>query len=364
MAMKKAQTAASFEFNKAPKARQSRIYSDARSYSAFPHVVQMEGDELLLAFRQAPRHPAGVRHTSPRSIITVIRSKDSGQSWETAEPAQLAGGGGQEFGLLYLGGGRVGGALAAHEVFPEEEAERSGVPWTHPREYPFRSVGAVWCWSDNYGLTWRVDRTILVGPRVLACAPAIRLLDGTLMIPAYGALGRAKIGSSVLYHSDDEGSTWSEGIDIARGTPKSRAYQEPVLMELAPGHLLSMLRVSDPENPGVFWRCESTDSGRSWSRPQPTGILSGACPRLLKLRDGRLLLTYGRRFEPYGIYAHLSEDGGQNWGRAWQLRPAPDTDHGYTSSLEFDDGRILTTTYGKNARRITGITGTFWSLPQ
>ncbi len=352
-----------FEFSKAPKAKQTRIYSESRSYSAFPHVVRLEGDELLLAFRQAPRHPAGVRHTDPKSIITVIRSPDAGKTWNVDEAAQLAAGGGQEFGLLYLGGGRVGGALAAHEVFPESEAERSGVPWTHPREFPFRSVGAVWCWSDNYGLTWRVDRTILVGPGVQACAPAVRLCDGTLMIPAYGARGRSKIGSSVLYRSDNKGVTWSDGIDIARGTPKSRAYQEPVLMELTPGHLLCMLRVGDPKAPGIFWRCESNDGGQTWSKPESTDILSGACPRLLKLRDGRLLLTYGRRFEPYGIYATISDDGGKSWGDTWQLRPAPDGDHGYTSSLEFDNGRILTTTYGKNARGVTGITGTFWTLP-
>jgi Neuraminidase (sialidase) len=208
-----------------------------------------------------------------------------------------------------------------------------------------------------------VDRTILVGPGVQACAPAVRLRDGTLMIPAYGARGRSKIGSSVLYRSDNKGVTWSDGIDIARGTPKSRAYQEPVLMELTPGHLLCMLRVGDPKAPGIFWRCESNDGGQTWSKPESTGILSGACPRLLKLRDGRLLLTYGRRFEPYGIYATISDDGGKSWGDTWQLRPAPDGDHGYTSSLEFDNGRILTTTYGKNARGVTGITGTFWTLP-
>lgn len=353
----------SFDFRKAPKARQTRIYSEPRSYSAFPHVIRLEGDELLLAFREAPRHPAGVRHTDPRSLITVIRSADAGQTWKTDEATQLAAGGGQEFGLVYLGKGRVGGALAAHEVFPESEHERSGIPWTHPKEFPFRSVGAVWCWSENYGLTWRVDRSILVGPGVQACAAAVQLHDKTIMIPAYGRLGRASAASSVLYRSSDQGATWSDAEIMARGTPKTRHYQEPVLMELAPGHLLCMMRVFDPKDPGIFWRCESTDGGASWSRPTSTGILSGACPRLLKLRDGRLLLTYGRRSEPYGIYAKISDDGGQSWGDTWQLRPAPDTDHGYTSSIELDDGHIFTATYGKNARRVTGITGTFWQVP-
>jgi hypothetical protein len=169
----------------------------------------------------------------------------------------------------------------------------------------------------------------------------------------------------MLYRSTDGGRSWSEGTPIARGAPASRSYQEPVLMELAPGHLLSLLRVGgDRRGPtGIFWRCESHDGGQTWSPPVPTGIRSGACPRLLKLSDGRLLLTYGRRFEPYGLYASLSEDGGQSWGETLQLRKTPDGDQGYTSSIELQQGQIFTASYAKNARGVTGITGTFWRLP-
>ena len=59
-----------------------------------------------------------------------------------------------------------------------------------------------------------------------------------------------------------------------------------------------------------------------------------------------------------------STDGGKTWGNsAWQLRPTPDGNQGYTSSLELDDGRIFTTSYARDNRGVTGITGTFWRLP-
>ena len=354
-----------FRAHPAPRRRQLQISYDRQSYSAFPHVVRLDGDELLLAFRQAPREER-VRHTHPRSIITVIRSPDLGRTWLTEDAAQLAAGGGQELGLIYLGGGRVGGALAAHEVVPVAEGERAGIRRHHEHEYPFRNVGALWCWSDNHGLTWRVDDTILVGARLQACAPPVRLAHGTLMIPAYGAIGRASVGSSILYRSDDAGSSWSTGTVIARGQPRTRAYQEPALMELAPGHLLCLLRVGGDTTrpPGTLWRCESHDAGATWSTPRPTSVRSGACPRLLKLADGRLLLTYGRRFEPFGIYASLSEDDGKTWSQTpWRLRETPDGDQGYTSSLELEDGALLTVSYAKNPRGITGIMGTFWRLP-
>jgi len=95
-----------------------------------------------------------------------------------------------------------------------------------------------------------------------------------------------------------------------------------------------------------------------------TGIVSGACPRLLKLADGRILLTFGRRAAPYGIRAMLSGDGGQSWGQtAYVIREAANWNQGYTSSLALDGGRILTATYMQNAAGVTGIVGTFWRLP-
>ena len=67
----------------------------------------------------------------------MIRSFDCGATWEIDSAAQLAAGGGQELGLIYLGKGKVGGALAAHDVAPTNERERAAFPNIHPREYPF-----------------------------------------------------------------------------------------------------------------------------------------------------------------------------------------------------------------------------------
>ena len=339
--MSKRPAVTDFACESLPKTQQMQIFYDPFSYSAFPHVIRMDGDELLIAFRQAPRQKGVVRHTHPRSVITVIRSYDNGASWETESASQLAAGGGQEFGLIYLGEGKVGGALAAHEVVPVCEGARSGITHTHPIEYPFSNVGGLWCWSDNYGLTWRVEHTILFADRMQTCAPPVQLSDDSLLVPAYGRIGRATCTSSILYRSSDGGASWRELSIMARGKSQARGYCEPVVLELAPGHLLGLHRVGDPKGvPGLFWRNESFDSGQTWTRPQRTSIRSGACPRLLKLRDGRLLLTYGRRFEPFGIFASLSADNGQTWGEtSWLLRQTPDSDQGYTSSIELEDGR-------------------------
>ena len=74
------------------------------------------GDELLLSLRQAPVTLSQIHHVHPRSLITVVRSRDGGRTWDFDSATQLAAGGGQELGMVYLGDGVVAGCLAAHET--------------------------------------------------------------------------------------------------------------------------------------------------------------------------------------------------------------------------------------------------------
>lgn len=366
-----------FRVRRAPGARQVDILFDPTQYSAFPHVVRLDGDELLLAFRQAPKQDV-VRHTHPRSVITVIRSPDLGETWDVGSASQLGAGGGQEFSLLYLGKGVVAGPLAKHVVVPRSESGRARIPVTHAHEYAFTSTGVYWARSDSWGLAWRLcDTTLIPGGRWQPSAAPIRLTDGTILCPVYGQAGGGRRGrhsniSSVVLRSDDGGVTWPERVVCARGNRQRRGYGEPALAETGPGRVRALHRgLADTRDrwPRI-WSNESVDGGRTWSKPVNTGIISGACPRLLSLRDGRLLLTFGRRQSPFGIRAMISEDGGATWGdTAWVLCPCRSPNQGYTSSVELEPGRVLTTFYrehrhdGDPRRRVTGIAATAWQLP-
>ena len=343
-------------------AKQIAIYFRPDSYSAFPHVVHLAGEELLLAFREAPR-VEGIQHTHPRSIITLLHSCDEGETWDIGNASQLGAGGGQEFSLISFGNGRVAGALAWHEVVPVHEKERTGIPHTHPHEFPFRTPGASWVWSETYGFTWPPHQIAFFGPGTMPCGPPQLTHDGTLLCPVYGLSSGGR--SSVLYRSRDQGRSWSEAVVMAQGVPGVRDYCEPCTVEIAPGILRALHRVENsPDGDRCFWSNMSEDGGLTWSEPESTRILSGACPRMLKLADGRLLLTFGRRSPPYGIRAMLSADGGATWGdTAWILRDAINWNQGYTSSVELGGGRVLTVTYAENDAGTTGIVGTFWHLP-
>ena len=347
----------------APGAQQTDIFFDAGTYSAFPHLAMLDGEEMIVAFRQAPRE-AVVRHTHPRSVITVMRSYDLGRSWDGEGSAQLAAGGVQEFSLLYAGGGRVVGALAKHHVVSLGEGARAGFP-SQRHEYPYRLAGAYWAWSENHGLTWRLEDVRLVEPGTMPSSATIRLNDGSILMATYGSPS-VPVCSAFAHRTTDGGVTWSKPVVMAEGSERTRVYQEPAVVELEPGRILALHRTDQNkvDNPGIFWRNESDDCGRSWTQPEETGIFSGACPRLLKAADGRIVLTFGRRRKPFGVRAMISSDGGRTWGdTAWVLREAANGNQGYTSSLQLADGSMFTACYGENDAGVTGIVGTFWRLP-
>lgn len=108
---------------------------------------------------------------------------------------------------------------------------------------------------------------------------------------------------------------------------------------------LSAICVKDPAGSWIdAWR--STDRGAHWQpagRPVPdAGGTSGNPPHLIRLRDGRLCLTYGYRSPPFGIRARLSSDDGRTWKPEIVLRADVVThDWGYPRSAERSDGRIV-----------------------
>jgi hypothetical protein len=67
----------------------------------------------------------------------------------------------------------------------------------------------------------------------------------------------------------------------------------------------------------------------------------------LQLEDGRILLCYGSRITGmYGVCARVSEDEGKTWSRPKILVSAPGPmDSGYPSSVQLDDGTIVTAYY-------------------
>jgi Neuraminidase (sialidase) len=130
-----------------------------------------------------------------------------------------------------------------------------------------------------------------------------------------------------------------------------RNFEEPSLTRLRNGKMISMIRITTGVSPlwpasneGYLWQTESTDDGHTWSKPFKTNIW-GHPAEIVELKDGRLLCVYGYRRAPFGVRASLSKDGGKTWDVANEIVLRSDGgsgDLGYPSSVQFEDGRVLT----------------------
>ena len=92
----------------------------------------------------------------------------------------------------------------------------------------------------------------------------------------------------------------------------------------------------------------------------------GNPPSLIRLKDGRLCLTYGHRAEPFSIRARLSEDEGRTWGPILVLRDdGENRDIGYCRSVQRPDGKVVTLYYitdPKNGPE-RSVVSTIWTPP-
>jgi hypothetical protein len=103
----------------------------------------------------------------------------------------------------------------------------------------------------------------------------------------------------------------------------------------------------------------------------------GYPPHLLKLRDGRVLCSFGYRRDPMGVRAVLSNDGGKTWdinniivlrndgGIPSEFRRDAESggaDLGYPISTQLSDGSILTVYYITLADGVTHSAATRWRV--
>lgn len=235
------------------------------------------------------------------------------------------------------------------------------------------------CWirrSTDGARTWEEP------VRVLCSAPhgPIELSDGRLMFVG-AELGRKQIegkGDIVAAESCDQGKTWSVigrinmYPEYPGDAPDGYSWlTEPHVVEAQDGQLIGMARYEErprqkPERTrSVLWQFTSEDGGRTWTEPKPTRIV-GKPPHLTRLQDGRILVTYGYRHEPYGQRACLSADEGKSWDCENEIvlrDDAPSGDLGYPASVQLDDGSILTVYYQQEqAAEKTCLMATHWRI--
>ncbi len=177
--------------------------------------------------------------------------------------------------------------------------------------------------------------------------------DGSLRVVVYKSTQKnvtphndaGKPFAAYMARSDDSGKTWGKPALIGKGVNETTA------LHLGDGEWIAAARTDDrpaPEFGQEVRQYRSTDDGKTW---KDEGLLTGYhChpAHLLRLKDGRVLLSYGNRKEP-GIEVRFSADKGKTWEKPKRVIELAPGDLGYPSSAEREDGRIVTVFYAQNS---------------
>lgn len=323
-------------------------------------------------------------HVCPFGKVFLIRSHDHGATWSDPQVVMDSPLDDRDAGVCVCPDGtmvvswftshyrdyrevfekyRVKGSLA-EERWPEWERALGRISpgdvtrWASSYETPDepdspkRFFGFWTIRSNDGGRTWDEPAPSPVyaphGPTVDA--------RGHLIFLGMKALSRLDGPANVGFaRSEDQGRTWT----LLASLPSYPPYRgplphgftrlaEPHVIETRSGKLVGMARCEESGNRRVTLRqTESMDGGRTWSDFRETDIL-GKPPHLLRLHDGRLLLSAGYRHEPYGQRVRISADEGESWPEEREVvirDDSPSPDLGYASSAECDDGSVVTLYY-------------------
>ena len=217
----------------------------------------------------------------------------------------------------------------------------------------------VWiCRSADNGYTWcREGEVALSGARhPVPFGDILYNEDGVLYATVYGLHAECAVPEVGLLASDDNGKTWYHKATIA----DDGNHNETALLNVGGGRWLAVARTASDVSLDLF---VSGDDGATWQFQQ---MLTGpmmAPAHLLRLRDGRIVLTYGIRHRGcYGVGFRFSDDGGRSWARQPRVLVNFEkaTDGGYPSTVENDDGTLVTAWYanatGMHNRYHMGVT--------
>src|SRR5215472_6248602 len=297
-------------------AAQSRVESisvispQPEFYHGWPTVgIDKQGNLLAVC------SGGGETHVCPFGRVELIRSSDGGRTWSWPEVLMDTAIDDRDAGICITPAGTIlvttftslayEAVLARAKDWPADRLARWQAVNRRTTESQRKYLLDTWMLrSTDGGMTWsapfRVPLNSPHGPTALS--------DGRLL---YAGKKLWSEGTKVgVAESKDDGQTWTWLSDIpARPGDRVSEYHELHAVEAKDGTVIVHIRNHNPRNKGETLQCESLDGGKTWTSPHEIGVW-GLPSHLLRLRDGRLLMSYGYRRAAFGNQARISKDNG------------------------------------------------------
>lgn len=284
-------------------------------------AIELKDGSLLLCWQEFQKGQ-GDSDFFPNRLVTKT-SKDGGRTWGDyrvlVEPSS---GDVNVFSpnFVRLANGDILFVFMRYLSFSQAQNKyppTSAVAWISKDEgKTFRPHGVLWKTSYNSFASSAIKKT--AGGRILL--PLNRDLSNK---------GQADHWEGGLIYSDDGGTTWKESdnwIDLPM-----RGIMETHVEELRDKRLLMIMRTQL----GAVFQSDSSDGGKTWSKPQTTGLKSPeSCPDLVKIPStGDLMLIWNNSLYDSKYYSHfgkrtpltvaISRDDGRTWSHIKNIETDP-----------------------------------------
>lgn len=173
-----------------------------------------------------------------------------------------------------------------------------------------------------------------------------------------------------IWVSRHEGLGWSTPVEVVDGSenePQEFACWNPVLFQPKGGPLMLFYKVG--VNPRLWWGAlvESTDNGKTWSKPRRLGtskqlfadnqnLLGPVKNKPFELEDGTIICPSSTENEGWRIHFEVTKDAGKTWEVIGPLQEGEELDAIQPSIIKHSDGRLQILCRTKQS-----VLGTSWS---
>jgi hypothetical protein len=313
------------------------VYREHGRFGGWPanHGIWSWGNEIVVGFRSAVYKPSRETHAVDRDQPEQewqARSLDGGRTWSIEKPPELR--------RREAGGVEPVDCPGGIDFTNPDFALMARSPEHHVSRF-YYSTDRCRTWHGPYKLPMFGQKGVAARTDYLVNGRG----DCTILLTVDKTNGQE--GRVLCARTQDAGKSWKFVSWIG---PEPDGFSiMPSSVRLSLTRILTALRRKEGAQNWIETYA-SDDAGSSWTylnRPAPsTGAHSGNPPSMIRLRDGRLALTYGYRAAPYGVRVRLSADNGSSWGEEKILRAdGGGWDLGYPRTVQRPDGRVVAIYY-------------------